>query len=375
MSPVLQNVSIGLSEEQTMLLDVARGFVRDKAPIEVVRAQLETETGFDAPMWQAMVDMGWAGISLPDTFGGSGMGVGSAVPVFEALGSGLLGTPLLSTTLAGQLIWRAGGESAADWLRRLCGGAVGSVALLDQADWGAANVGVELNPDGTLSGTKRYVADAGVADIFIAVANEGGAPVLAIVERDALGEVAISRNTLIDLTKRAGNVDFTGAEPAQVIRGDSVATALRDTLLLGALFTAAETAGGADKCLRSITEYLKTRKQFGKLIGSYQALKHPTVDIYVGMENARSFVYHGATVVGDTALSVDAEVACRMAKVSADDVIVYAGDRSVQFHGGFGFTWECDSTLFIRRAQWAQQMYGGALHHRKRLASLLLDKR
>ncbi len=375
MSPVLQNVSIGLSEEQTMLLDVARGFVRDKAPIEVVRAQLETETGFDAPIWQAMVDMGWAGISLPDTFGGSGMGVGSAVPVFEALGSGLLGTPLLSTTLAGQLIWRAGGESAADWLRRLCGGAVGSVALLDQADWGAANVGVELNPDGTLSGTKRYVADAGVADIFIAVANEGGAPVLAIVERDALGEVAISRNTLIDLTKRAGNVDFTGAEPAQVIRGDSVAIALRDTLLLGALFTAAEAAGAADKCLRSITEYLKTRKQFGKLIGSYQALKHPTVDIYVGMENARSFVYHGATVVGDTALSVDAEVACRMAKVSADDVMVYAGDRSVQFHGGFGFTWECDSTLFIRRAQWAQQMYGGALHHRKRLASLLLDKR
>ena len=208
--------------------------------------------------------------------------------------------------------------------------------------------------------------DAGVADIFVAVANEGGAPVLAIVERDALDEER-SRQTLIDLTKRAANVDFSGVVPAQVLRGESVATALRDTLLLGALFTAAETAGAADKCLRSITEYLKTRKQFGKLIGSYQALKHPTVDIYVGMENARSFVYHGATVVGDEALSVDAEVACRMAKVSADDVMVYAGDRSVQFHGGFGFTWECDSTLFIRRAQWAQQMYGGALHHRKRL--------
>ena len=123
----------------------------------------------------------------------------------------------------------------------------------------------------------------------------------------------------------------------------------------------------------SITEYLKTRKQFGKLIGSYQALKHPTVDIYVGMENARSFVYHGATVVGDEALDQDTEIACRMAKVAADEVMVFAGDRSVQFHGGFGFTWECDSTLFIRRAQWAQQMYGGAIHHRKRLASLLLD--
>lgn len=372
---VIQNVSIGLSEEQAMLLDVARGFVRDQAPIEVVRSQLETETGYDAAIWQSMVEMGWAGIALPDTVGGAGMGVGSAVPVFEALGSGLLGTPLLSTTLAGQLIWRAAGESAADWLGKVCGGAVATVALLDQADWGAANLGVALNADGTLSGAKQYVADAGVADVFIAVANEGGAPVLAIVERDALDDGAIAQNTLIDLTKRAANVDFSGVVPAEVLRGESVASALRDTLLLGALFTAAETAGAADKCLRSITEYLKTRKQFGKLIGSYQALKHPTVDIYVGMENARSFVYHGATVVGDEALSVDAEVACRMAKVSADDVMVYAGDRSVQFHGGFGFTWECDSTLFIRRAQWAQQMYGGALHHRKRLASLLLDNR
>ena len=95
-----------------MLLDVARGFVRDQAPIEAVRAQLETDTGYDAAIWQAMVDMGWAGIALPDTVGGAGMGVGSAVPVFEALGGGLLGTPMLSTTLAGQLIWRAAGESA-----------------------------------------------------------------------------------------------------------------------------------------------------------------------------------------------------------------------------------------------------------------------
>ena len=96
---VIQNVSIGLSEEQAMLLDVARGFVRDQAPIEVVRSHLETETGYDAAIWQSMVEMGWAGIALPDTVGGAGMGVGSAVPVFEALGSGLLGTPLLSTTL------------------------------------------------------------------------------------------------------------------------------------------------------------------------------------------------------------------------------------------------------------------------------------
>ena len=356
-----------------MLLDVARGFVRDRAPIEAVRAQLETDTGYDAATWQAMVDMGWAGIALPDTVGGAGMGVGSAVPVFEALGGGLLGTPMLSTMLAGQLIWRAAGESAAEWLGRLCSGSVGTIAYLDHADWGAANLGVTLGNDGALTGSKSFVADAGVADCFAVVASDGGEPVLALVERSAINDSALSENVLIDLTKRAANVDLTGVIPAQVFRGDAVTAALRDTLLIGALLTAAETTGAAGKCLNSITEYLKTRKQFGKLIGSYQALKHPTVDIYVGMENARSFVYHGATIVGDEVLDQDAEIACRMAKVAADEVMVFAGDRSVQFHGGFGFTWECDSTLFIRRAQWAQQMYGGAIHHRKRLASLLLD--
>jgi alkylation response protein AidB-like acyl-CoA dehydrogenase len=370
---VLGNVSISLTEEQGMLLDVARGFVRDQAPIEVIRGQLETETGYDPAIWQAMVEMGWTGIALPDTVGGAGMGVGSAVPVFEALGGGLLGTPLLSTTLAGQLIWRAAGEAAAEWLGRLCAGSVGTIAYLDGGDWGASNLGVTLGADGVLAGAKSYVADAGVADYFVVLASEGGAPVLALVDRSNVADSAMSENVLIDLTKRAANVDFSGVAPVEVIRGDTVSAALRDTLLLGALLTAAETTGAANKCLASITEYLKTRKQFGKLIGSYQALKHPTVDIYVGMENARSFVYHGATVVGDEALDQDAEIACRMAKVAADEVMVFAGDRSVQFHGGFGFTWECDSTLFIRRAQWAQQMYGGAIHHRKRLASLLLD--
>ena len=120
-------------------------------------------------------------------------------------------------------------------------------------------------------------------------------------------------------------------------------------------------------------DYLKTRKQFGKLIGSFQALKHPTVDIYVGMEHSRSLVYHASSEIDDGPLSAEAEVACRMAKAKASDTIQYAGDRSVQFHGGFGFTWECDSSLFIRRAAWSQQQFGDAMHHRKRLAPLLLD--
>jgi alkylation response protein AidB-like acyl-CoA dehydrogenase len=119
-------------------------------------------------------------------------------------------------------------------------------------------------------------------------------------------------------------------------------------------------------------EYLKTRKQFGRLIGSYQALKHPMVEVLCSVDSARSFIYHAATVVTDGPLDTDAEIACRMAKAQAGDALKFAGDRAVQFHGGMGFTYECDAQLYIRRAQWSQQVFGDAYHHRKRLAPLLL---
>jgi alkylation response protein AidB-like acyl-CoA dehydrogenase len=120
-------------------------------------------------------------------------------------------------------------------------------------------------------------------------------------------------------------------------------------------------------------EYLKTRKQFGRLIGSYQALKHPMVELLCSVDAARSFIYHAATLVGPGPLETDAEIACRMAKAQASDTLKFAGDRAVQFHGGMGFTYECDAQLYIRRAQWSQQVFGDAYHHRKRLAPLLLD--
>ncbi len=373
MISILDNLAISLSEEQGMLLDVARNFVRDQAPMEVVRAQLETSTGYDQAVWKDMVEMGWSGIALPDLVGGSGLNVGSAVPVFEALGYGLLGTPLLSTTLAGQLIWRAAGESSASYLRRLCGGEVATVAFLDDSDWGAANCNVIIDNSGCLVGRKYFVPDASVAQLFAVLVTDSGEPAIALVDRSSLPADAISANACIDLTRRSANVDFTGVEPNEVFRGETVTSALQDFRLLGALFVSAETVGAAGRTLSTIVEYLKTRKQFGKHIGSYQALKHPTVEIYVGMENARSLIYHGATIVGEATLSDEADIACRMSKISSDHVMLFAGDRSVQFHGGFGFTWDCDASLFIRRAQWAQQMFGDAIHHKKRLALTLLD--
>ena len=374
MSAIIGSKKIDFSEEQGMLLDVAREFVKDKSPGSEVRKLLESEAGFSEPVWQELVDLGWTGINLPESVGGSGLGIAALIPVIESMGKGLMGTPLVSTVLAAELIRRAGGVAEEDVLEDISGGCAATVAYLDGSDWGGANAGVAVDASGVLSGSKFMVPDAAHA-MWIAVvgSNAEGDSVIALVAGSDVAAQAKASHALIDLTKRASTLDFAGVKAQRVLSGDKVASAIRDYLLIGALLTAAEAVGSTSACLAGIVDYLKTRKQFGKLIGSFQALKHPTVDIYVGMEHSRSLVYHASSEIDDGPLSVEAEVACRMAKAKASDTIQYAGDRSVQFHGGFGFTWECDSSLFIRRAAWSQQQFGDAMHHRKRLAPLLLD--
>ncbi len=372
---VLGNTTLSFSEEQSMLLDVARQFCLDKSPIARVRAQLETDTGYESALWDEMVALGWAGIALPELVGGSAMGIATLVPVIESMGRAMLGTPLISSALAAQLLLRAGSmEQTERLLPDIAAGALATSALLENGDWGAETVELALDDERIMQGAKKYVTDASVAALFVVPAMHRGDLALAVVRADQLADGAVRPNTLIDQTKRSANVDFSGVrvDENNVITGPKVAQALRDVRLLGALLVAAEAAGSAAACLDTIVDYLKTRKQFGKLIGSYQALKHPTVDILIAMDSARSFIYHGATLVGDEPLDRDAEIACRMAKAHACQTLLYAGDRAVQFHGGMGFTYDCDAQLYIRRAQWSQQQFGDAQHHRKRLASLLL---
>jgi alkylation response protein AidB-like acyl-CoA dehydrogenase len=372
----LGNTTLRFSDEQAMLLDVAREFCRDKSPIAAVRAQLETATGFDQTLWDDMVALGWAGIAVPESCGGSGLGVAALVPVFEAMGRAMLSTPLISSALAGQLLLRAGNaEQRERWLPALATGAPATIALLENGDWGDENVSLLLDDFRVMHAAKKFVPDAAVASVFVVTVKYRGELALAVVPATQLSAGAVQENNLIDQTKRSANVNFSGVRVAEenIISGPKVAAALRDVRLLGALLVAAETTGSAAACLDTIVDYLKTRKQFGKLIGSYQALKHPTVDILTAVDSARSFIYHAATLASDEPLDADAEIACRMAKAHACQTLLYAGDRAVQFHGGMGFTYECDAQLYIRRAQWSQQQFGDAQHHRKRLAALLLD--
>jgi alkylation response protein AidB-like acyl-CoA dehydrogenase len=383
------NTALAFSDEQSMLLDSAKSFCGDKSDINAVRSLLKSDSGHNPKVWQEMVALGWTGIAIPEQYGGFDMGLGSTVPVIESMGRHLLGTAFITSTLAAQAILRGGSEAQRQqWLPKVVEGTVGSMALLDNEDWGAKLCGVtatlstnDSESDSTseivLSGKKLLVADATVADFFVVSINHNGNPALAIVDASQLAEGAITANTLIDETKRAATVDFTGVTISPDALLPHSEQALKDVRLIGALLIAAEATGTSAATLDCIVSYLTSRIQFGRLIGSYQSLKHPTVEILLQMDSARSLIYHAATLfdkgLDEGPVEADTEIACRMAKAQATETLLFAGDRAVQFHGGMGFTYDCDAMLYIRRAQWAQHQYGDAQHHRLHLARLLLD--
>ena len=379
------NTALAFSDEQSMLLESAKSFCGDKSDINAVRSLLKSDSGHNPKVWQEMVALGWTGIAIPEQYGGFNMGLGSTVPVIESMGRHLLGTAFITSTLAAQAILRGGSEAQREkWLPKVVEGTVGTMALLDNEDWGAKLCGVTatLNGSGStsqiaLSGKKQLVADATVADFFVVSINHNGNPTLAIVDASQLAEGAITANTLIDETKRAATVDFTGVTISPNALLPHSEQALKDVRLIGALLIAAEATGTSAATLDCIVSYLTSRIQFGRLIGSYQSLKHPTVEILLQMDSARSLIYHAATLfdkgLDKGPVEADTEIACRMAKAQATETLLFAGDRAVQFHGGMGFTYDCDAMLYIRRAQWAQHQYGDAQHHRLHLARLLLD--
>jgi alkylation response protein AidB-like acyl-CoA dehydrogenase len=190
-------------------------------------------------------------------------------------------------------------------------------------------------------------------------------------ERAALAPGALRREVIIDETKRSYALTLDRLEVSEDSLMDPAraASALHHIHLTANLLAAAEMCGGTQSVIDYTVDYLKTRVQFGKLIGSYQALKHPIVDAYVGYEQARSHLYSAAHCFNEQGVG---EIATRMAKAQADTAMSFAADRAIQFHGGFGFTYDCDAQLYRRRAIWHASQYGDAAYHKAKLADLLL---
>lgn len=367
---------ITFTDEQAMLLDIATNFFRDKSSIPAVRRQIASESGFDRELWGEIAELGWPGIAVPERFGGSGLSLADVAVIVEPMGRYLAGTPFVSTQLFIQALLAGGTEQQLrDVLPQICRGAVGSVALFESdGDWDLEHIespAVIAADAARLSGAKTLVCDAAVADFVLVSVSLDGAPALALVKAADLPRERRTRETVIDETRRAYRLDLSGVSVAasSLVTGEKARAALKAIRDAALLFASAEAAGGIAGALDVTVEYLNTRSAFGRKIGSYQSLKHTCADILVGLERARSHVYHAASLL---AAGEEAEVALRMAKVEAGDSFVFAGDRAIQFHGGFGFTYDCDAQLYLRRALWLQYAFGDAAHHRRRLADLLL---
>ncbi len=368
------SVSIEFSKEQGMMLDIAQRFCAERWTVEQVRSQLLADSSFDADLWTEMVDLGWTAIAIPEAHGGIGQSLAEVVPIVESMGRQLQTAPIVSSQLVVQALLAGGSEAQKQrWLPELAEGAVGTVALVeDDGSWLLKECGLAARAvDGgvQLDGFKGFVTDAPVAQIVLVSARLGDEPILVLLSREDLAGATLERQTVIDETRRSYRLSFDGlvASGDQIMAGDAAMAALGALERTAWLLVAAEACGGIAATLNLIIDYLGSRRQFGQLIGGYQALKHPTVDVLTGLERARSHLYCAATRAQDE----DSEATLRMAKVEACDSFVFAGDRAVQFHGGVGFTYECDAQLYLRRALWCQHQFGDAFHHRQRLGDLL----
>lgn len=368
--------SIRFSEEQEQLLEIANGFARDKFPMEKVRARIAAAEDFDSSVWTEMVSLGWLGVAIPEEFGGSGLSLAEVVTIIEPLGRNVAGTPLISTTLVSQALLKAGTDAQKrEYLPKIAEGAIGVLALSEpHGDWNLEHLeAIATANDDTLalSGTKTFVTDAASTDLTIVSVSLGGKPALVLLDKVALAKAGIQREIVIDETRRSYRMKLDGiiVPKSALLDQSQTRAALKHIDQAACLLLAAEMCGGASGAIDVTTEYLKTRKQFGHYIGSYQALKHPMVDALLMLEAARSHLYYAAGIFGE---GLDGEVAVRMAKAQAGDALAFASDRAIQFHGGFGFTYDCDAQLYRRLGLWCDARHGDAAYQRARLADLIL---
>lgn len=350
---------IALTEMQVELRDQAMKFCADKSPIAKVRGLLTNECGYDTDTWREMSDLGWLGIAVPEAQGGLGLELADVVPVAEAMGKHLMNSPFASTTLAAQAILFGGSDAQkAEWLPKLASGTIATVALFEPTgSW---------DLDRVEGDAKTFVLNADTAEVIVTTVRRDGQTRLALIPR---ARIELRRETIIDETKRSYRFDVPEVSEDMLMPAALTAAALERIELVANLLQSAELSGAAMACVDYTVDYLKTRTQFGKTIGVFQALKHPTVDAFVAAEGARSLLYAAATHVEKQG---DGEIAVRMANAKAQTALSYAADRSIQFHGGFGFTYDCDAQLYRRLAMFTASQFGDAAFHRARLAELLL---
>ncbi|HSB08737.1 MAG TPA: acyl-CoA dehydrogenase family protein [Blastocatellia bacterium] len=370
-----------LSDTQTLFQRSARELFAQECPPALVREMIEKNQPYSDTVWNKLVEQGWTGLIFSEDDGGLGLGMVEMAVAFEEMGRALLPGAFLSTlALAGSLIEVACSQDyRRARLQAICEGrSKATVALLEKgASWNpdAVNLAATRADGGfKLNGTKLFVSDASVSDLIITVARSGSDLILAFVDSKAAG-VSITAMPGVDATRHLCAVDYHDVvvRAEDVIADDRKAReALERSIDVATLALAAEMVGGMQWLLDASVEYAKTRKQFGKPIGQFQAVQHHCANMLLMTESARSSVYYAAWVMGND--PKQASLAVSMAKMYASDAYREIGNLAIQVHGGIGFTWDENVHFYYKRAKASELMFGDASYHRERIARLVVDQ-
>jgi alkylation response protein AidB-like acyl-CoA dehydrogenase len=361
-----------LTDEQQAIKEAARGFLAKNYKSERIRELADSELGFDDSDWQEMAGLGWTGLALPEEWGGQGLGIVDLAVLFEELGYALAPTPLLSVTAAGLALATYGSDEQKErWLRPLAAGEMRGTPALYDAGWSGVigQFEMEARADGdgvVLDGEKVLVMDAAAADFFLVATADGRRH---IVEREADG-VAVNRETSVDPTRRLYSVRLDGVR----VEGEGTLPGVGEDYYpvfhRVCVALAAELTGVAQCALEMAVEYAKERQQFGRSIGSYQAVSHRCAQMLLETENARSATLYAAWTADAEPESLP--LAASMAKAYASDAGMRVADASIQVHGGIGFTWEHDLHFFLKRATSDAALFGDPKWHREQVAERVL---
>lgn len=378
-------MSLVLNEDQVMLQESARDFCREKAPVAVLRQLRDSQDarGFSDELWRAMVGLGWAGMAIPEAYGGFEFGYSGLGIVLEETGRTLVPTPLVSTVLLSATAINLAGTEAqkAELLPKVAAGEIVVAFALEEGPLHKPShiaLTAEKSGDGyVLNGSKQFVLDAHVADHFVVVARTCGKAddaegiSLFVVEAQTPG-ISVQRLNMVD-SRNAGNVRFdnvmVSADALLGVEGKA-ADALERTLDIGRIGLAAEMLGGVQEVFERTVEYLQQRTQFGVQIGAFQALQHRAAIMYSEIELCKSLVRKALSELDRGDQAQDISALASMCKAKLNEVYELVSNEGVQMHGGIGMTDEFDIGFFMKRARVAQQTLGDAGFHRDRYACL-----
>jgi alkylation response protein AidB-like acyl-CoA dehydrogenase len=366
-------MNFAFSEEQDELRRAVRRFLQEKSPETEVRRLMETTEGYDPAVWAQMADqLGLQSLTIPEEFGGSGFSYVELIVVLEEMGAALLCAPYFSTVaLAANAVLTSGDDAAKKYLLPglASGETIGTLAITEDNgrwDFDGITLGAKASGDGwALNGHKMFVIDGHVADLILVAGRTDHGVSLFGVKSDAAGLTREPLSTM-DQTRKQARLEFTET-PAWLIGTEGgAAEGLAKTLDLAAVALAAEQVGGAQHCLDSSVEYAKTRIQFGRPIGSFQAIKHKCADMLLEVESAKSAAYYAGWAAAED--SDELPVVASLAKSYCSEAYFHAAAENIQIHGGIGFTWEHDAHLYFKRAKSSELLFGDPAYHRELLA-------